>query len=96
MPLYVGVESNNGEAAMKILIIDDCAILRERLTAMLSQIDDIEAAGEATDALAAIEMEKSYYVYEQTPTTSTEKSAWKPEPIFSSTRRMISKCSSGC
>ena len=40
---------------MKVLIVDDSALVRERLVGMLSQFDQIEVIGEAQDGLEAID-----------------------------------------
>ena len=41
---------------MKIFIADDSPIVRERLVAMLSEMDGVEVAGHAEDAAAATRM----------------------------------------
>jgi DNA-binding NarL/FixJ family response regulator len=40
---------------MKILIVDDSAVVRERLVGMLSEIEGVEIAGEAENPQEAIE-----------------------------------------
>ncbi len=40
---------------MRVFIIDDSAIVRERLTAMLSELEGIEIVGYAEDAFSAID-----------------------------------------
>jgi DNA-binding NarL/FixJ family response regulator len=40
---------------MKVLIVDDSILLRERLIASLSEIENVEIAGEASDGLKAID-----------------------------------------
>ncbi len=44
---------------LKILIIDDSAIIRERLSDMLTEIDDIEIMEEATSALNGLDLVRS-------------------------------------
>ncbi|MGI9227655.1 MAG: LytR/AlgR family response regulator transcription factor [Gammaproteobacteria bacterium] len=41
---------------MKVLIVDDEAPARDRLAHMLSSIDDVQTAGEATNGIEAVEM----------------------------------------
>ena len=40
--------------AMKLFIADDSSVVRERLTAMLSNLEDIETIGQAADVCEAI------------------------------------------
>jgi DNA-binding NarL/FixJ family response regulator len=40
---------------MRVFIIDDSAIVRERLIAMLTEVEGVEIVGHAEDAFAAIE-----------------------------------------
>jgi len=44
---------------MKVLIVDDEALARERLVALLSEIPDVEIVGEATDGASALLMSES-------------------------------------
>ena len=44
---------------MKILIVDDEAPARDRLTHMLGSIDDVSSTGEATNGIEAVEMVQS-------------------------------------
>lgn len=47
--------------SIRILIVDDHAVLRDGLRAMLESSDDILVAGEATDGVEAIEMLESVH-----------------------------------
>lgn len=42
---------------MRVLIADDSAVVRSRLTEMLSVIEGLEVVGEAVDALEALELQ---------------------------------------
>ena len=44
---------------MKVLIVDDEAPARDRLAHMLTSIDDVQAAGEASNGIEAVEMVQS-------------------------------------
>ena len=44
---------------MKILIVDDEAPARDRLSHMLGSIDDVQTAGEASNGIEAVEMVQS-------------------------------------
>ena len=50
-----GLDRKAGDKLMKILIVDDSKVVRERLVAMLSDIEEIEIIGQAEDAFSAIE-----------------------------------------
>jgi DNA-binding NarL/FixJ family response regulator len=45
----------NEGGAMRVFIIDDSALVRERLIAMLSEVEEIEFVGHAEDAFAAVD-----------------------------------------
>ncbi|HZM85639.1 MAG TPA: response regulator transcription factor [Blastocatellia bacterium] len=40
---------------MKVLIVDDSKVVRDRLVSMLSELEDIEVVGQAVDAFSAID-----------------------------------------
>ncbi len=44
---------------LKILIIDDSAIIRDRLTDMLTELDDVEIVGGAKSALNGLDLVRS-------------------------------------
>ena len=49
-------QSIQGKSPIKLLIVDDSRVLRKALRGTLSQIDDIEIIGEATNGIHALEM----------------------------------------
>ena len=55
-PKYGGIESLNWVrgGAVKVYIVDDSEVVRERLKAMLSELEEIEIVGQAQDPLEAI------------------------------------------
>lgn len=46
---------------LKVLIIDDSKIIRERLSSMLNDIDDVVIVGEAACAAEGLDMVSSYH-----------------------------------
>lgn len=46
---------------LKVLIIDDSEIIRERLSSMLNDIDDVVIVGEAACAAEGLDMVSSYH-----------------------------------
>jgi DNA-binding NarL/FixJ family response regulator len=50
-----GSKKERAAVTLKVLVVDDSAIVRERLISMLSELADVEVVGQAQDAHEAIE-----------------------------------------
>ncbi len=59
---------------MKVLLVDDSALRRERLKEMLSEFDGIEIVGEAENRSKAID--PSFSTLKKCPSISEGKGSW--------------------
>src|SRR6185503_19093423 len=52
----VGVEAGEGEPPIRVLLVDDHAVVRRGLRGFFELLDDIEIVGEAEDGQRAVEL----------------------------------------